>query len=156
MDKGFKTQIFDEFEKEQNNFSSKILFSDYEFGSSQNLDALNAFGVNKKIKGNLLDSESMLKIGFVEEAESWVWEREIKGIDLIFRVTIFKLNPKEMLQVSLLDKNTNTFYSYEKVLKTDPNNMYALSVKSISEKYLLYLQGNGIVSGYRKNDFIFV
>ena len=131
---------------------------------------LNSHGVNKKIKYTILSDEKMKEIGFRKNvyegtdheqySPCWYFSRSInfpntkrwKSVDICFDVEI----PKDGsdIDIMVLDMDFCQFYDYQYILSKDPNNVCANIVKEQVEKWMLYLQEHGVISGHEYGEYI--
>lgn len=131
---------------------------------------LNSRGVNVKIKAHILSDESMEEIGFNKnyyegtdhEEYSPYWrftktiqfpkEKRWKYIEIDFDVKI----PKDGsdLDIVVLDMEFGQIYDYQRILHSNPNHECANIVKEQVEKWMTYLQENGVISGHEYGEYI--
>lgn len=131
---------------------------------------LNSKGVNKLIKYNILSDEEMKRIGFHKnyyegtdyEQYSPYWyfcrmiqfpkEKRWKNVEISFNVKI----PKDGsdLDIMVLDDDFCQPYDYQGILSRNPNVKCSLIVKEEVEKWMEYLQVNGVISGFVKDMYI--
>lgn len=122
---------------------------------------LNSNGVNAKIKATILDEESMRNIGFTDYSkDNWYFCRGIKfpntkryrGFDISFSVSI----PKDGsdIQIDILDEDYCQPYDYQFMLNKNPKFEPCLIVKEQVEKWMAYLQDNGVLSGHVYGEYI--
>ena len=131
---------------------------------------LNSRGVNVKIKALILSDESMEEIGFNinyyegtdHEEYSPYWrftktiqfpkEKRWKYIEIDFDVKI----PKDGsdLDIVVLDMEFGQIYDYQRILHSNPNHECANIVKEQVEKWMTYLQENGVISGHEYGEYI--
>ena len=133
--------------------------------------SLNSNGVNSLIKYNILSDEKMKEIGFQKNyyegtdheqySPYWWFSRIIefprghiwKGIDDIsFDVKI----PKDGtdIDIMVLDMNFCQPYDYQDILMKNPDAEFAKCVKEQVEKWMKYLQDNGVISGHNYGEYI--
>lgn len=129
---------------------------------------LNSHGVNRSIKAHILSDDEMKRIGFHgsyyegtdDEMPSTYWYF-IKAIPLkigkhkfsvCFEVDI----PKDGsdIDIAVLDMDFCQPYDYQHILETDPKNTCAITVKQHVEKWMKYLQDNGVLSGHTYGEYI--
>lgn len=131
---------------------------------------LNSHGVNKLIKYNILSDERMKEIGFHKnyyegtdhEKYSPYWffirriefpkEKRWKNTEIDFDVNI----PKDGsdINIMVLDMDFCQPYDYQYTLSKNPNNECANIVKEQVEKWMKYLQDNGVISGHVYGEYI--
>ena len=131
---------------------------------------LNSNGVNKAIKATILSDEKMKEIGFnknyhegtINEKYSsyWYFLRPIefpkikkwRGIDISFTVHI----PKDGsdIDIWILDDDFGQPYDYQRILSRNPKHECANIVKEQVEKWMAYLQDNGVLSGHNYGEYI--
>ena len=131
---------------------------------------LNSHCVNAKIKYRILSDEKMKEIGFNknyyegtdhEEYSPYWWftreiylpkEKQYRGIDIDFTVKI----PKDGsdLNIMVLDMNFCQPYDYQRILERNPDNKFAGIVREQVEKWMEYLQDNGVLSGHVRGEYI--
>ena len=131
---------------------------------------LNSHGVNAAIKYHIISDEKMKEIGFHknyyegtdhEEFSPYWWfsrtirfpkEKRWKNIEIDFVVKI----PKDGsdLNIMILDMDFCQPYDYQKILNNNPNHPCANIVNEQVEKWIEYLQDNGVLSGHVKGEYI--
>ena len=131
---------------------------------------VNSHGVNKLIKATILSDEKMKGIGFHKnyyegtdhERYSPYWyfmrgiefpnEKRWKGTEITFNVHI----PKDGSDVNImvLDEDFCQPYDYQYILSKDPKQQCAKIVKEQVEKWMTYLQDNGVLSGHVYGEYI--
>lgn len=131
---------------------------------------VNSYGVNKLIKYNILSDEKMKEIGFCknyyegtdhEEYASYWWftrgiefpkEEKWNNIEISFNVHI----PKDGsdLNIMVLDDDFCQPYDYQYLLVRNHQNECASIVKEQVEKWMKYLQDNGVLSGHMYGEYI--
>ena len=121
---------------------------------------LNKNGVNKKIIAHILPEEEMKRIGFTDYCKDrWYFNRFIKFPNercyrnkISFNVTI----PKDGsdIEIDVLDENFCQPYDYQYMLNKNPNLKTCLIVKEQVEKWMKYLQDNGVLSGHKYGEYI--
>ena len=131
---------------------------------------VNSHGVNKLIKYNILSDERMKEIGFhknyyegtdhekycpywffikrIEFPKDKIWD--VEEIDFEVRI------PKDGsdIDISVLDMHFCQPYDYQYILSTNPMNVRANIVKEQVEKWMKYLQDNGVISGHVYGEYI--
>ena len=131
---------------------------------------LNSHGVNKAIKATILSDERMKEIGFHKnyyegtdhEKYSPYWyfcrgirfpkEKRWRGVEISFQVNIPKDNSD--LNIMILDDDFCQPYDYQYILSRNPKNECAKIVKEDVEKWMTYLQENGVLSGHSYGEYI--
>lgn len=131
---------------------------------------VNSKGINKQIKYHILSDEKMKEIGFHKNyyegtdheqySPYWFFSRGIefpkvkkwRNIEIDFDVHI----PKDGsdLDIMVLDMDFCQPYDYQRILYDNPNNECAKIVKEGVEKWMKYLQDNGVLSGHNYGDYI--
>lgn len=131
---------------------------------------LNSHGVNKLIKATILSDEKMKEIGFHKNyyegtkhekySPYWYFSRTLElpkdkkyhGFGISFNVNI----PKDGsdIRIDVLDEDFCQPYDYQYMLEEDPSFEYALLVKEQVEKWMEYLQNNGVLSGHVYGEYI--
>lgn len=126
---------------------------------------LNSHGVNAAIKAYILPEDKMREIGFTDYCnDRWYFCRCLKikvdhkkfkkkyNEDISFNLTI----PKDGsdIRIDVLDENFCQPYDYQYMLEKNPTFKFALDVKEQVEKWMEYLQNNGVLSGHNKGDYI--
>lgn len=122
---------------------------------------LNSHGVNKAIKSTILSDEKMREIGFTDYAEDkWYFCKSIefpknkryRFFYISFNVTI----PKDGsdIRIDVLNEDFCQPYDYQHMLHYSPNFEPALIIREQVEKWMKYLQDNGVLSGHELNDYI--
>ena len=122
---------------------------------------VNSNGVNKLIKYNILSDEKMKEIGFTDHSkDNWYFCRIIKfpntkeyrGFDISFNVSIPKDNSD--IRIDVLDEDFCQPYDYQYMLDKNPKFEPCLIVKEQVEKWMRYLQDNGVISGHVYGEYI--
>lgn len=136
----------------------------------ENKVKLNSHGVNTVIQYHILSDEKMKEIGFTknyyegtdhEEYSPYWWftkeihfpkEKQYRRIDIDFTVKI----PKDGsdLNIMVLDMDFCQPYDYQRILERNPDHQFASIVSAQVEKWMEYLQDNGVLSGYVKGEYI--
>lgn len=122
---------------------------------------LNLHGVNAAIQGHIVSEERMRELGFTDYAKDrWYFSKKIqfpknknwKYIDITFNVTI----PKDGsdIAIDVLDENFLQPYDYQHILNDNPNHPCAKIVSEQVEKWMEYLQDNGVLSGHIRGQYI--
>ena len=113
------------------------------------------------IKGRILSDEKMREIGFTDYVKDrWYYSKTIrfpkekiyKGFHITFNVTI----PKDgsNIQIDILDEDFLQPYDYQYILQNNPIFDPCLIVKEQVEEMMIYMQEQGVISGYTKGDYI--
>jgi len=130
----------------------------------------NSNGVNKLIKYNILSDEKMKEIGFKknyyegtdhEKPSPYWWfskmiqfpnNKKWKDIEIDFTVKI----PKDGsdIDIMIVDLDFCQPYDYQHLLRKNPQNECANIVKEQVEKWMAFLQDNGVLSGHTYGDYI--
>ena len=125
---------------------------------------VNSHGVNAKIKAHILSDDEMRKIGFTDYAkDAWYFcrtvmeeksKRRYGGID--FEVSFSVRIPKDGsdIRIDVLDEAFCQPYDYQYILERNPTFGVALKVKEQVEKWMKYLQDNGVLSGHIEGEYI--
>lgn len=122
---------------------------------------VNSHGTNTKIQRHILSDERMREIGFTDyAADRWYFargisfpkEKRFRGINLSFNVAI----PKDGSEISIdiLDDAYCQPYDYQYLLYKTPTFTIALIVQEQVEKWMEYLQENGVLSGHVRGEYI--
>lgn len=131
---------------------------------------VNSHGVNKAIKYHILPDEKMKEIGFCKNyyegtnhekySPYWYFVRGIKfpnekrwrNIEIDFQVNI----PKDGsdLNIMVIDMDFCQPYDYQYILKHKPENECAKIVRDEVERWMEYLQKNGVLSGHEYGAYI--
>ena len=125
---------------------------------------VNSHGVNAKIKAHILSDDEMRRIGFTDYAkDAWhfcrtVMEEKSKSrygsydFEVSFGVNI----PKDGsdIRIDVLDEAFLQPYDYQYMLEMDPTFGVALKVKEQVEKWMKYLQDNGVLEGHEYGEYI--
>lgn len=122
---------------------------------------LNSHGVNAKIQGHILSDEKMKEIGFTEYRKGYLYfcrgiqflkEKRYRGFDISFSVTI----PRDGsdIRIDVLDEDFCQPYDYQMMLSKNPNHTCANIVNEQVEKWMEYLQEQGVLSGHVRGEYI--
>lgn len=128
---------------------------------------VNGLGVNTKIKINP-DPELLkkAKFKFIEEPNypekwpippHWTYVKffEYKNLEVSFSVNYYILPYKDShLEIDVIDDDFGQPYDYQRMLKKDPEFIYAKKVQDFVEKEMEYLQGMGVLSGHVRGEYI--
>ena len=125
---------------------------------------VNSHGVNAKIKAHILSDDDMRRIGFTDyKKDTWYFcrivmeersKRKYGGID--FEVSFSVSIPKDGsdIRIDVLDEAFCQPYDYQHMLERNPTFGVALKVKEQVEKWMKYLQDNGVLSGHIEGEYI--
>ena len=122
---------------------------------------LNSHCVNAKIQGHILSDEKMKEIGFTEYRKGYLYfcrgiqfpkEKRYRGFDISFSVTI----PRDGsdIRIDVLDEDFCQPYDYQMILSKNPNYTCASIVNEQVEKFMEYLQEQGVLSGHVRGEYI--
>ena len=122
---------------------------------------VNSNCVNTKIKAHILSEKEMREIGFTDYSKDrWFFCRSItfprepryKGFDISFNVSI----PKDGsdIRIDVLDEDFCQPYDYQRILSKNPNHPCASIVNEQVERWMEYLQEQGVLSGHIKGEYI--
>lgn len=131
---------------------------------------VNSHCVNKLIKYYIMPDDRMKEIGFhknyyegtdhEEYSPYWYFSRMIqfpkekrwRDIEISFNIHI----PKDSsdLNIMVLDDDFLQPYDYQDLLSKNPKNECANIVKEQVEKWMKYLQDNGVLSGHAYGEYI--
>ena len=131
---------------------------------------LNSHCVNAKIKYHILSDEKMKEIGFNknyyegtdhEEYSPYWWftrmiqfpkDKRWRDIEIDFTVKI----PKDGsdLNIMVLDDDFCQPYDYQRILSKNPNHPCASIVNEQVERWMEYLQEQGVLSGHVRGEYI--
>jgi hypothetical protein len=115
---------------------------------------LNKYGVNKKIKANILPNEEMRKLGFTDFREGyWYFNKLLSNSEITFNVSINKNNIED-LDIYILDEDFGQPYDYQNILEDNPNQQFALKIKNKVEYWMKFLQDNGVLCGHEYGNYI--
>ncbi len=117
---------------------------------------VNDRGINKKIQIHLLPEEEMRTLGFTDYREGyWYFCRGIVS-SISFSISINKDDPTDF-RIDVLDDDFCQPYEYQAMLSkesySEPNKV-AVQVYEAVEKWMAFLEVNGIVSGHVKGEYI--
>ena len=121
----------------------------------------NSHGVNKAITYTILSDEEMGKIGFTNYYEpKWFFmksinfpkEKRYRGFDITFSVSIPKDNGD--IRIDILDEDFLQPYDYQKMLISSPDFEPCLIVKEQVEKWMEYLEEQGVLHGHKYGEYI--
>ena len=124
---------------------------------------VNSHGTNKKITANILSDEKMREIGFTDRCKDcWYFCRYIEfpkekkyrylQNEITFNVTI----PKDGsdIRIDIIEEDFGQPYDYQHILKNNKNNNVCLIVKEEVEKWMKYMQDNGVLNGHVYGEYI--
>src|SRR5574344_1539460 len=122
---------------------------------------LNSNCVNAKIVAHILPEKEIREIGFTNCYEP-IWyfcrvikfpkEKRYRGFDISFNVSI----PKDGsdIRIDVLDEDFCQPYDYQRILSKNPNHPCASIVNEQVERWMEYLQEQGVLSGHVKGEYI--
>lgn len=131
---------------------------------------VNSHGVNKLIKATILSDEKMKEIGFHKNYYDWTdyeeyspyWyfskmiqfpkEKRWRDVEISFDVHIPKDDSD--IDIMVIDEDFGQPYDYQRILEKSPNHECANIVKEQVEKWMKYLQDNGVLSGHNYGEYI--
>ena len=122
---------------------------------------LNSHCVNAKMQSHILSDDKMKEMGFTEYRKGYLYfcrgiqfpkEKRYRDIDISFSVTI----PRDGsdIRIDVLDEDFCQPYDYQMILSKNPNNHYARIVNEQVEKWMEYLQEQGVLSGHVRGEYI--
>ena len=116
---------------------------------------VNKYGTNCNIKAHLLNDKEMRKIGFSDYSkDTWYFMRMLNTkYEISFGVSINKKDVND-LRIDVLDENFCQPYDYQSMLEKNPNFKPCLEVKEKVEKWMTYLQEQGVLSGHVNGEYI--
>ena len=105
--------------------------------------------VNKAIKANILDDDTMRVIGFTDHNEkTWYFTRSThdNGVCISFNIVI----PKDGsdITIGVLDEAFLQPYDYQYYLEKNPEFKFALRVQAFVESQMKYLKDLGVIDGW--------
>ena len=110
---------------------------------------INSIGMNSLIRGCILDEETMNANGFFYKNNRWSYINELG-----YEVWLFINISEESIFIEVIDGDFGQPYDYQRLLKINPESIFAskvhVRVQSIMEK----LSIAGIIKGYIRNDYI--
>ena len=126
---------------------------------------VNSNYVNKLIKATILSDAEMRRIGFTDYSKDyWHFSKEIKfpnekkyhGFNDEFTISFYVTIPKDGsdIDINVLDDAFCQPYDYQRILYNNPKFKVALIVKEQVEKWMAYLQENGVLSGHVYGEYI--
>ena len=127
---------------------------------------INKHGVNKNIKYNILTLDKMEELGFRQAPPNnpyeWYFCRILekpkkrdRHINISLNIKL-PFDPKEELDISVLDEDFLQPYDYQYILSQPESerNKVALAVRDEVEYYIDEMQKAGVLSGHKKGDYI--
>lgn len=135
-----------------------------EFDDLKELDVLdhvgtiiNDQGTNALINYQLLDKETMERLGFRYCADKtnpyWLYSKKIDN-DTSCYMRLPDPEDNDNLCICALDETVLQPYNYERVLENHPEHRYALKIRKGMEKHVLTLQEAGVLSGFTPGMYI--
>ena len=122
----------------------------------KDLNACECFrSLNANIKAHILSDDEMNRLGFYDlGASSWYLCKHVhKYPTITFNVTIPKDKPED-LKIDVLDEEFLQPYDYQSMLERNPKFAPALEVKESVDMFMMYLIGNGVLSGWSIGDYL--
>ena len=121
---------------------------------------LNEKGTNANIKFHIVDNKIMKEenIRYIENTKTYIYDVYIPILSELSLYMTFNTE-KNLLSIMVLDNDFCQPYDYEAFILDDlekgesPRKEH-LQIKEFVENKLLHLQEVGILSGYKKNDYI--
>lgn len=116
---------------------------------------INKRGLNANVKAHILSNDEMNRLGFYDlSGSSWHLCKHVRKYpDITFNVTISKDNPED-LRIDVLDEEFLQPYDYQSILEHNPKFTPALEVKESVDMFMMYLIGNGVLSGWSIGDYL--
>lgn len=116
---------------------------------------INKRGLNANVKAHILSDDDMNRLGFTDlGTESWYLCKHVhKYPTITFNVVIPKDNPED-LRIDVLDEEFLQPYDYQSILEHNPKFAPALEVKESVDMFMMYLIGNGVLSGWSIGDYL--
>lgn len=111
-------------------------------------------GTNSAISFNLLPEEKLRALGFTDHREGyWYFCRMLRD-EISFSVSFPKSGKQDKLEINVLDENFLQPYDYQHMLMKHPDNLFAPKIQRDVEKWMAYLQDNGVLSGHEVGHYI--
>ena len=116
---------------------------------------INKNGLNANVKAHVLSDDEMNRLGFTNlDESSWYLCKHVhKYPTITFKVVIPKNNPED-LKIDVLDEEFLQPYDYQSMLERNPKFAPALEVKESVDMFMMYLIGNGVLSGWSIGDYL--
>lgn len=125
---------------------------------------VNSHGVNAKIKAHILSDDEMRKIGFTDyKKDTWYFCRIVmrevskqRYSSYDFEVSFGVSIPKDHsdIRIDVLDEAFCQPYDYQRILSKNPKHPIATIVNEQVEKWMKYLQDNGVLEGHIYGEYI--
>lgn len=117
-----------------------------------NYDVPTKLSRNSNISFNVLDEEIMRLLGFTDyKKDTWYRVKMLNKL-ISFNISINK-ETKEG-KIDILYDDFCQPYDYQYILKNNPEHEYALKIHNEVQNIMKELCINGIVLGYKQNDYI--
>lgn len=111
--------------------------------------------MNANLKAKIINKEDMMKLGFIEQPFQWVLEKKVSHINTMEEYLIVRITKDSCdLDISVVDKYTGMVYDYQAQLNDDELNRYANKIHGKVIEVMLELVEAGVISGYKRNDYI--
>lgn len=110
-------------------------------------------GLNTEIQCHVLSDHEMDKLGFYKSYDRWVFHKYMDDMKEI----LFSLSMKEDgsdLKIDVLDDAFGQPYDYQRMLRIDPEFIYALKVFNEVEALMEFFAANGILTGHVYGEYI--
>lgn len=106
------------------------------------------------MKVHLLSDSKMREIGFTDYREGyWYLIEMVFWPDITFNFAINKDNPEEF-EISVIDENFLQPYDYQYFMSIGMASPVPWEVNEKVVKIMLWLQDEGVISGYTEGDYI--
>lgn len=111
--------------------------------------------MNANIKANLLDSETMREIGFIEKPFHWELKEKVSYVDTMNEYLYITIGKEANgININVIDDYTGELYDYQSQLYEDEFSEYANRVHINVQKIMMRLVESGVIEGYKRNDYI--
>lgn len=144
--------------KESLEIAKKLKLVEEDFGKERENLKLNSNCVNVKIKANILSDDKMKEIGFTENTPGRLYFcrrlhiKDCPRFEISFSVTIYRDGSD--IRIDVLDEDFCQPYDYQHMLEENPKFSVALKVKEEVEKWMKYLEDNGVLTGHIYGEYI--
>lgn len=111
--------------------------------------------MNANIRANLLDDESMIRLGFVEKPFHWELKEKVSYLDTMKEYLYITIGKEAHgINISVIDEYIDDIYDYQSQLYEDEFSEYANRVHINVQDIMMKLVESGVIEGYKRNDYI--
>lgn len=111
--------------------------------------------MNANIEAHIIEKEKMIELGFIERQFHWELREKVSFIPSMEEYLIITIGKKrEGINIKVYDEFVNDIYDYQQQIYDDDFNEYAYRIHNNVQKVMTRLVNAGVITGYKKNDYI--